>query len=308
MARKDDLGISDNLKNKKKIATNKKHINVIDKNKSSDSNKNANKNSKKINTGDGNAGGNGSRAPFEERKGGRSGRDGQKIKEAFSLTLSCNDPQVKTADLLKQKINPSAANIKFIAFKQINDSKVVVVCSDDASRIKLKTKIENKIPILETKEPLKPNPYIATPGIKTGVSCGEVEAAVNDITGKNPIHVSYSSKKKTFYVELSPTQHKTCLQEKKIILGWEVLRIYDHISVKRCYKCHRLGHTAQKCRTSEIELLQIKKITEEKKCSNCLLYHNDKEGKNHVVWDRSCPHYKKILGSIKKNTKMHPDE
>ncbi len=258
----------------------------------------------KTNTGGGNGGGvEIGGVQTEEKKGGKYGRDGKNFKEAFPLTLTARNPEIKTLEVLKQKINPAGSKIEFVAFKKINDGKVVVICKDQTSRQNLINEVKKNTPQLEAKAPIKINPYLAIPRVNKEVKKEDVANAVAALAGSPPVHVAYSEKRETCYIEVTPEQHHACLKARKITIGWEVFRMYDHLYIKRCYKCQKIGHTAAKCCTTEKEIVSMKKIVENKKCSNCIFFDKNNEGHKHPVWDRNCPHYQKIEKIIRKNTK-----
>lgn len=83
----------------------------------------------------------------------------------------------------------------------------------------------------------------------------------------------------------------------KIFIGWNRCPVFEHISLTRCFRCCKLGHTAKDCNGDVVcplcsgkhERVACKSLV--KKCCNC----NDLKSNlnlnidvEHTVWDREC--------------------
>ncbi|XP_057335423.1 uncharacterized protein LOC130676322 [Microplitis mediator] len=105
-------------------------------------------------------------------------------------------------------------------------------------------------------------------------------------------------------METDPKTHKTLMDKKKIKIGWNRCRVFDCISIVRCYKCWGYYHYAKECK-------------KEIKCRVCAENHSEKECKNlikrcvncvkmveeykvngvkidHCTTDESCEYYKRM--------------
>ncbi|KYN09819.1 hypothetical protein ALC57_18072, partial [Trachymyrmex cornetzi] len=51
--------------------------------------------------------------------------------------------------------------------------------------------------------------------------------------------------------ELDEEMHELMLKKAKSSVGWKKCPVFDHISVKRCFKCWRYYHIAKNCKRDE---------------------------------------------------------
>lgn len=110
-------------------------------------------------------------------------------------------------------------------------------------------------------------------------------------------------------LEVDERTHEILLNKGKLSVGWKKCKAFNHLNVKRCYKCWGFYHIAKKC-------------TREEKCSKCAGNHNIKECKaaksrcvncmfknqkynlkineEHDALDRECPTYKRTMQEEKR--------
>ncbi|XP_057326787.1 uncharacterized protein LOC130668485 [Microplitis mediator] len=112
-------------------------------------------------------------------------------------------------------------------------------------------------------------------------------------------------------VEVDPVTHKVLLEKNKIKLGWNRCRIFDCVSVLRCYKCCGYHHFAKDC-TREIKCrrcagnhLEKECKSDHKKCANCTRmveeYKINGIKTDHYASDTLCEYYKRIIKKAEKN-------
>ncbi|CAG5073090.1 Protein of unknown function, partial [Cotesia congregata] len=65
-------------------------------------------------------------------------------------------------------------------------------------------------------------------------------------------------------LQVNTSLHGSILNNGKIRYGWNSYKVYNHISVIRCYKCWGLNHTANKC-------------TKDEKCRKCGEHHHENQ-------------------------------
>lgn len=119
-------------------------------------------------------------------------------------------------------------------------------------------------------------------------------------------------KKKYFNVilETSVESFNYLIKQKNIRFGWDSFPVYEFVSVLRCFKCCKYGHTANKCRQENYTCPQcsgnhkLDQCTSQTKCcSNCkfmssILKMSD-VNYDHTVFDRNCTSYKKQIEKMK---------
>lgn len=140
------------------------------------------------------------------------------------------------------------------------------------------------------------------------------------VTEKSNLKVVHMSMMKPFknqrdrylaYAEVDPQTYKKMLDVGKINVGWDVCRVYDAVSVVRCYKCNGYNHKAKMC-TRDVKcpkcagshsIKDCKAKETEVICSNCkeaVTKLNLRINIDHAAWDTECPVFKKNL-EIEKN-------
>lgn len=106
-------------------------------------------------------------------------------------------------------------------------------------------------------------------------------------------------------VETDAETHKKLLNKGKVNLGWRKCKVYDFVSVLRCFKCWGFNHMAKHCRKEEIcqhcagnhkgNDCEAKR----KKCINCMekirRYNNNNIKDDHEATDSKCPTYLKKM-------------
>lgn len=52
----------------------------------------------------------------------------------------------------------------------------------------------------------------------------------------------------TMIMEVDPLTHKGIVEKGKLLVGWKICKVYDFVSIVRCFKYYGLGHFAKDCR------------------------------------------------------------
>lgn len=112
-------------------------------------------------------------------------------------------------------------------------------------------------------------------------------------------------------LETDPKTHKFLMELNKIKLGWNKCRVYDCVSVLRCYNCWGYHHFAKECRneTKCRKCAGTHKENEctktENKCINCIKmkveYKVNDIDENHCANDSNCECYKRIRMKAQKS-------
>lgn len=110
-------------------------------------------------------------------------------------------------------------------------------------------------------------------------------------------------------VEVDERTHDELLSRGKLSVGWKKCPVYNHVSVKRCYKCWGYYHIAKNCSREETcykcagnhnakDCLSLAN-----KCINCMFKnkaYNLKINVEHSAIDQSCPTYKRAMEEEKR--------
>lgn len=94
----------------------------------------------------------------------------------------------------------------------------------------------------------------------------------------------------------------------RISIGWDSCKLFEHIFVRRCYKCYGFGHIAKDCsgqkvcsRCSLVHENDGKECKSKSlKCINCINAKIKSVNVNHGVFDNNCPVYKKYIEKRRK--------
>ncbi|CAG9762737.1 unnamed protein product [Ceutorhynchus assimilis] len=113
---------------------------------------------------------------------------------------------------------------------------------------------------------------------------------------------------KTIFLECSSELFHKCVRKGRVYLQWQNCRIFEDITVPRCYKCQGYNHKRTDCKNSSVcgycmdghETEQCSKHF--KRCANCTSAKS-KYKKNydaaHEVNDPACPSYKYMLDVVR---------
>lgn len=117
------------------------------------------------------------------------------------------------------------------------------------------------------------------------------------------------SKGGSIIVEVDEVTHDLMLKKEKLNIGWRKCSVFNHFSIKRCFKCWGFYHIAKNCTRDETchKCAGKHKASEcrekENKCVNCMFKiktYNLKIKDEHDALDPECPTYKKAIEEEKR--------
>lgn len=118
-------------------------------------------------------------------------------------------------------------------------------------------------------------------------------------------------------VEVDSKIHKQLLDKQRIKLGWNKCRLFDFVSVLRCYKCCGYYHIAKDCqhdtKCKKCAGIHLEKDCNNtvKTCVNCIRMATEFKLQgiqtDHCANDVSCEFYKRIINRAQKNIKYYTD-
>lgn len=110
-------------------------------------------------------------------------------------------------------------------------------------------------------------------------------------------------------MEADERTHELMLNKGKINIGWKKCPVFNHINVKRCFKCWGYFHIAKNCTRNETchkcagKHKAVECKVSKKKCVNCMFKvqtYNLKINDEHDALDPECPTYKRAIQEERK--------
>lgn len=109
-------------------------------------------------------------------------------------------------------------------------------------------------------------------------------------------------------IEVDPETHENLLKKEKVYIGWQIVKVEDHLDIIRCFKCLGYGHFARECKNKkscfkcdgEHDGGGCSVVEGDYQCVNCIravkrFSVNIKTG--HSAFDKECPCYLRIVRS-----------
>lgn len=110
-------------------------------------------------------------------------------------------------------------------------------------------------------------------------------------------------------IEADEESHGAMMKKEKLNIGWRKCLIYNHVNVKRCFKCWGYYHIAKNCKRDETchKCAGKHKASEctgtRNKCINCMFKiktYNLKINDEHDALSTECPTYKRAIEEEKR--------
>lgn len=110
-------------------------------------------------------------------------------------------------------------------------------------------------------------------------------------------------------IEVDEETHELMLKKEKLNVGWRKCPIFNHINVKRCFKCWGYYHIAKNCTRDETchkcagNHKAIECTATKKKCVNCMFKirtYNLKISDEHDALSPECPTFKRAIQEEKR--------
>ncbi|XP_020297978.1 uveal autoantigen with coiled-coil domains and ankyrin repeats protein-like [Pseudomyrmex gracilis] len=118
-------------------------------------------------------------------------------------------------------------------------------------------------------------------------------------------------------VEVDINTQDAIMKEKRLNIGWRKCPVYEHFSVKRCFKCWGFYHIAKNC-TKTVTChgcagnhTSNECVERTKKCVNCIekmQKYNIKINAEHNALSSECPTYQRALREKRRRTDTSKDE
>lgn len=254
-----------------------------------------------------------------------------KKKESVIVVKPKNHQESETTKkVVKEKINITDMAVGITKLKKGNKGNVILGCESKSEMEKLKVTVQNKLgEDYNIMEPKGAKSKIKTVNIEEEEIKLDDEKLLYAIIKQNKIEdereefhmriIKKIAKENTrggenngsLIIELDDVTYDELMKRGKINVGWRKCRVFDYISVKRCFKCWGYYHIAKNCVKQEschkcagkhkAEECREKKM----RCVNCMhkiKTYNLKINDEHDALSRECPTYLKALEEEKKRT------
>ncbi|XP_029672801.1 uncharacterized protein LOC115241271 [Formica exsecta] len=234
-----------------------------------------------------------------------------------------------TKKLIKEKIDIKNMPVGVTKLKKGSKGTVILGCETEEEMEKLKATVQAKLGenFKVTESPrMKPKIKI--------VNIGEEEMKLNDdnlivtikkqnkIDAKNEeIHMRIVKKivksqsgrrgkeEGSVIIEADEKTHEIMLSMGKLNVGWRKCLVFNHINIKRCFKCWGYYHIAKNCTRNETchkcakNHRAVECTATNKRCINCMFKiqtYNLRISDEHDALDPECPTFKRAIQEEKR--------
>jgi len=248
----------------------------------------------------------------------------QRNERKFKLTVTTKRTHTpdEVQNLLKENVKLTDINVGVQSLKTLRDGRVIIEVGSKKEMELLEEGIRERCgEELETNVQKPRKPRLVILNIPNEINMDNAEETlikqnteINIQEGNIVPKFIYTTKRGTrnLVVEVDSETRKK-LQQIRVKLGWTICRVYDYVSVKRCYRCSRFNHNHRECKgevcplcTGNHSLKQCTAAPTEYKCINCMVYKKHHPTTQidtaHTSLDKKCPSLKAILEKYKKNT------
>ena len=234
---------------------------------------------------------------------------------------------VDTAMLIKKKVDIKNMEMGVTKIRKGNNGTVILGCETGEEMAKLKTTVQSKLgDSYKVMESLQMKPKLKIVYIDEEEWKLSDEELIDTIKKQNKFGLREESNIKiikrlrtqanrrgrtegTMIIEADERTHELMLNQGKVNIGWKRCPVFNHISVKRCFKCWGYHHIAKNC-TRNVACHKCagdhnsnECTTNEKKCINCKYKnqsYNLKIKDDHDALSPECPTFKRVLQEEKR--------
>lgn len=248
------------------------------------------------------------------------------VKPAIVIKPKTKQTSTKTFEEITGKIDKSDLNV--CGTRSARDGGVVLRCENSAETLKAKQIVNEKLGSnYEVIVPKIKSPRIRITNIASDIP---KESIINELKKHNEqiknINMSLitviqrkirSTQTNDAVVEINSESYNKLMEIGVLKLPWRECRLFEHLHVKRCYKCCGFFHNSTECKQTQkcSQCAGSHKHSECKSKNHCCInckHANDKYNLNletdHHAYDKQCPVYKRRLGSVKNKIEYNDTE
>lgn len=276
---------------------------------------------------------------IEEKTTGRTGSYSEAVKNKKKESILIVQPKREqeseaTKKLVKEKVDIKKLEVGITKLKKGNKGSIILGCESEREMEKLRDTVREKLgEDFKVTEPKGIKPKIKV------VNVGEEEIQLDDVSlidtikkqnkideesyikivkkmdkGRSDDNTHAGGGRKedgSLIMEVDEMTHEIMLRREKLNIGWRKCRVFDHYSVKRCFKCWGYYHIAKNCKREEtchkcagnhkVSDCKAKKM----RCVNCMhkiKAYNLKINDEHDALSRKCPTFIRALEEEKKRS------
>ncbi|CAH0555135.1 unnamed protein product [Brassicogethes aeneus] len=252
-----------------------------------------------------------------------AGTYAEKLRKQSSIIIKPNDESqlnsVTKMDIMK-KINPLVNSIKINSVKNIKNGGLIVGCNDVEEANKFKELADKELKDYKIKDANKIQPRVRIVGLSEKLNEEEIKQylllqnkeLICDQATVKIVEIKALKNKDTVYQAVLQTDiitYQKLLKHGFVVIGLDSCKVYDAITVLRCFSCNGFNHDSSVCSKKNdpicprcAENHSVKDCQSESlKCINCLNLKN-KIGVDicHAAWDHDkCQALKNVLGKLK---------
>lgn len=239
-----------------------------------------------------------------------------------------------TKKLIKEKVDIKNMDMGVTKLKKGSKGAVIMGCETGEEVKKLKETVQNKLgENYKVMEPFQSKPKIKIINIGVEEMNLDDNELINTIKKQNKIDtvnmriVKRMIKEKrsnqrrgneegSIIMEADEETHEMLLKRAKLNVGWRKCPVFNHINVKRCFKCWGYYHIAKNCAREETCYKCAGNhnsrtcTATEKKCVNCMFKkrnYNLKINDDHEALSQECPTFKRALQEEKRRVGWEED-
>lgn len=238
------------------------------------------------------------------------------VKPAVVIKPKTKQISSKTLEEISNNVDKTEINV--CSTRNVRDGGVVLRCENPADTMKVKQMVNDKLgDKYEVTLPKIKNPRLRVTNVDAEI---EKDSILNELKKHNDqlknaelSLVTVINRKRNNHayndvvIEMKADLYKAVLEKGSLKLPWRECRVYEHIHLKRCFKCCGYSHKSNECKHDQkcSRCAGSHKYSDCKNsnlcCVNCK-FANDKYNMNidtnHHAWSKDCPVYKRRVSAL----------
>ncbi|XP_031638763.1 uncharacterized protein LOC116350907 [Contarinia nasturtii] len=224
----------------------------------------------------------------------------------------------KTLEAITSNVNTAAVDV--CSTRNVREGGIVLQCANATETMKVKSLVNEKLgDEYEIVLPKIKNPRLRVTNIPTNIAKEDIidelkknneELIDCDVSLITVLKRKATSKQQSscdVIIEVNSDTYKMLMEMHTLRLPWRECNVYEHIYVKRCYKCLGFSHIAKDCKHDQkcSKCGGPHKYSECKSrnmcCANCRSANEKLKVKidtKHHAWSTDCPVYKRRIESL----------